>query len=72
MSNYYTDDPIADFARKDADDQEWLDSRPRCIYCDEPIQTDYCYEIEGELCCEGCLNEHHKKMTDDFVEGGVE
>lgn len=47
MSRYYSTDPIADFNRKDRDDQKWLDSRPRCYYCGEPIQEDVCYMVNG-------------------------
>lgn len=66
MPYYYTDDPLADFARKDADDARWLDSRPKCYECGEPIQDDFCYEINGEIICEQCLNEYHRKMVDDY------
>lgn len=64
---YYTDDPLADFARKDADDAAWLQSLPKCAECGEPIQQDFCYEMEGKVICEQCLNENHRKMVDDFI-----
>ena len=40
---------------------------PRCSECDEPIQDDFCYEINGELICEECLKEY-RRSTEDFVE----
>ena len=40
---------------------------PRCSECDEPIQDDYCYEINGELICEECL-QTFRKNTEDFME----
>ena len=64
---YYTDDPLADFARKDADDARWLCSRPKCYECGEPIQQDFCYEINDEVICEQCLNENHRKMVDGYI-----
>lgn len=54
MSRYYSDDPIADFERWDLDQQKLLDSRPRCYYCEEPIQTDACYEVNGHKYCLDC------------------
>lgn len=64
---YYTDDPLADFARKDADDAAWLHSLPKCAECGEPIQDDFCYEFNDEVICEQCLNDNHRKLVDDFI-----
>ena len=64
----YTDNPVADFERYDAQRQRELDKLPRCSYCDEPIQDDFCFEINDELICESCLNEHHRKLVDAYVE----
>lgn len=64
---YYTDNPLADFDRKDADDARWLASLPKCAECGEPIQTDFCYEINDEVICEQCLNDNHRKLVDDFI-----
>lgn len=38
-----TNDPIADFMRRDAAQQEWLDKRPVCECCGEPIQEERAY-----------------------------
>ena len=65
---YYTDNPLADFARKDADDQRWLDSLPKCCECGEPIQDDFCFVINDEAVCEDCLNRNYKKAVSDIVE----
>lgn len=64
----YSDDPVKDFERHDARQRRRLARLPRCSECREPIQDDECYEINGELICEGCLNENHRKRTDDYVE----
>ena len=45
-----------------------LESLPRCSECDEPIQTDYCYEINDELVCPDCMEQNYKKWTDDYCE----
>ena len=39
---------------------------PRCSECDNPIQDDFCYEINGELMCEECLKEY-RRSTEDFT-----
>jgi formylmethanofuran dehydrogenase subunit E len=63
-----TDDPVADFLRRDAKEQAWLDKLPRCGYCNEPIQDEHCYEINGEPVCEECLNYNHKKHVGLFMD----
>lgn len=37
---------------------------PRCSECDEPIQDDFCYEINGEIICEECLKEYRRRTED--------
>ena len=64
----YTDDPVADFRRHDAKQQAELDRLPLCSECDNPIQIETCYEINGELICEECLENNHKKWVEDFIE----
>ena len=63
-----TDDPIADFLAYDAEQQRKLDKLPKCCECDKPIQTDECYEFNGELVCPQCLVDNHRKFTDDYME----
>lgn len=66
---YYSDDPVSDFLRHDADKQKELEKLPVCCECDEPIQDEYCYEINDELICEKCLKAHYRKHTDDYIGG---
>lgn len=51
----------------EAEQERKLARLPVCSYCDEPIQDDFCYEIDGELICEDCLNDNHRRNTDDFI-----
>lgn len=55
---YYTDDPVADFNRWDADMERRREEhcRGRCTHCGEEVYDydDY-YDIEGELLHEDCL-----------------
>ena len=41
---------------------------PKCDYCGEPITDDYCYDIAGDIICENCLNEHHRKPIEEYME----
>lgn len=66
---YYTNDPLADFHRHEAELQAKLDKLPKCVECDEPIQDDYCYEINSEYICEDCLKEYYRKSVEDLMEG---
>lgn len=65
---YRTDDPLADFARHDAAQSRWLKKRPICSECNEPIQDEHCYEVNGELICEECMMQNHRKFVDDYIE----
>lgn len=64
----YTDDPIADFERHDAEQQAQLDKLPVCCECDEPIQTEEYYEINDECVCPECLESNHRKRVEDYVQ----
>jgi formylmethanofuran dehydrogenase subunit E len=63
-----TGDPHADFDAWEAEQQAELDKLPKCDYCGEPIVGFYLYDINDELLCEDCLNEHFRKRTDDYIE----
>ena len=65
---YYSDDPIKDFDFYDAVLTAELNKLPKCYECGEPIQDDNCYEINDELICPECLDNNHKKWTEDYTE----
>ena len=54
-----------------AAEEKALARLPRCSECDNPIQEEYCYEINGELICEECLKEYRVR-TEDFCIRGEE
>lgn len=58
---FYTDDPIADFERYDRERAKYEASLPKCEYCGLPVEDDYYYEINGDILCEKCLNDHFRK-----------
>lgn len=65
---FYTDDPLADFHRYDAEQQNKLNNLPRCSECNEPIQDEFCYEVNDELICDECMRKNHRKSVDNFIE----
>jgi formylmethanofuran dehydrogenase subunit E len=64
----WTDDPVADYDRHDAEQTRELEKRPRCSECKQHIQGEECWEFNGELICEECLEDNHRKWVDDFLE----
>ena len=65
---YYSDDPVRDFERYDAQRERELARRPKCCECDEPIQEDHCFEINDELVCIHCLKRYYLKGVEDYIE----
>lgn len=66
----YTDDPVADFNRWDAEQQKELERLPRCIDCGEPILDDHLFNINGDLFCEECMVENFRRPVADYVKEG--
>lgn len=64
----WTGDPLRDFDIHEARQEAALNKRPRCAYCDEPIQDEHCYVINDEPVCEECLNEHYRYLTEELVD----
>lgn len=55
------------WAMQDAELEAELEARPKCSECEEHIQDDYCYEINGEVICEHCLNAYYRKSVEDII-----
>lgn len=64
----WSNDPIADFNRYDKEQQRELEKRPKCVLCGEHIQDDDCFVICNDIICEDCLNDNHRRSTEDFIE----
>ena len=62
--SYRTDDPHKDFDRWDRQREEWLESRPVCDGCFNPIQDDHYYDINGEKMCEDCLIHYFRRVIE--------
>lgn len=49
-----TNDLYKDFCRHDAAHEKWLNSRPVCHSCGEPIRDALCYGFNGHKYCLEC------------------
>jgi formylmethanofuran dehydrogenase subunit E len=67
MSRYYSDNPLSDFHRYDADIEREREKLPKCSECDNPIQDEHCYLINDEPICEDCLKSHYRKRTESLT-----
>ena len=56
------------WAAHDADQEAELRKLPVCCECGERIQTDELYEINDELVCPQCMEDNHRKWTEDYCE----
>ena len=62
----WTDDPLADFFRCEAEQQKELNRLPKCDWCGEPIQDEHFYLIKGDKICLDCLCDC-KYYTDEYI-----
>lgn len=64
MSYFRKGDPLDDFDRLDRAQASSLAERPVCDICDQPIQDDHFYLINGDNVCPGCLEDQFRKEVD--------
>ena len=62
---FYSDDPLRDFDRWDAEQQERLKELPDCADCGEKIYDDHYYMINDEPICPDCLDSNYRREADD-------
>lgn len=65
---FYSDNPVLDFAKKDAEEEKWLRKRPICAYCNKPIQDERLWDFDGELYHDECAKNQFRKWTEDYME----
>lgn len=58
----YTDDPVADFNAWDAEQNMKLEMRPVCADCDQHIQEETAFYINGEWICEVCMDAYRQEV----------
>lgn len=59
---YWTDNPLADFDRYDAEQNRRLEQRPVCADCEEHIQDETAYYINGEWICVNCMSAYEREV----------
>lgn len=65
MSYFRTGDPLDDFNRHDRAQAKRLASRPKCDHCDQNIQDNHLYRINGEAICPDCLENYFREEIED-------
>ena len=68
MSIFYSDDPVRDFERRDAEQSEWLEKLPECAHCGHEIQDERLMNIDGELYHLDCVDEAFGEWTEEYME----
>ena len=63
----YIPDFLDHWSEHNRQQEEAVKNLPECCECGEPIQDDYCFEINDEIICEKCLMENFRKSTEDLV-----
>lgn len=54
----YTDDPVRDYERYDAEQAQRLAKLPKCSCCGEPIEQEMALELDGEFICDSCIEDN--------------
>ncbi len=67
MGIHRSDDPLADFMAREAEQESWLSERPECADCGEHIQDEQAYYINGEWMCQGCMSTYLVEVR-DYIE----
>ena len=63
----YVPDNYDQWKTHDAEQERKLEQLPRCSECGKPIQSEYCFEVNDEYICEHCMEENHRKRTEDVM-----
>lgn len=59
---FYTDDPVRDAERHDADQNKWLEKMPVCVDCLEHIQDELAFYYKGEWVCHNCMSSYEREV----------
>ncbi len=63
---FYSDDPVADYARYCEEQERQMAKLPVCDCCGNRITDETYYDIHGEILCEECLTDKYRKWVDDY------
>ena len=67
MRIHRSDNPLADFMAREAEQESWLAERPECADCGEHIQDENAYYINGEWICQSCMSTYLVEVR-DYIE----
>ena len=70
MSYFRTGDPLDDFHRQDMEQARREARLPVCENrrCGKRIHDEEYYEVYGEILCEKCMKERHRRFTEDYIQ----
>ena len=57
-------DNYSQWEAHEREEERWLARRPVCEYCEEHIQDDHYFDINGEVVCPDCLESYFRKDID--------
>lgn len=60
----WTDDPVRDFERYDAEQAEKMRSFPTCSICGEVVYDDYITDLYGDIICNSCLEDFREEILE--------
>lgn len=61
------DDNYSLWKHKEAEAERWLQKRPVCADCQEPIQDERAFFKDGEWLCESC-HDAYMVYVEDYIE----
>lgn len=66
----FTDDAERDFLMQDMEQARREERLPVCDNrkCRKKIYDDFCWEIDGEILCEKCMNARYRRFVEDYIE----
>lgn len=60
-------DAYSQWQELEREQEQWLEKRPVCAYCDQPIQEDRAWLIADEFYHEECAAHEFKVWTEDYT-----
>lgn len=64
----WTDDPLADYAEWETEQEAQYEKLPKCDECGEAIEDEYLFDFGGDILCEDCMCRLYRKSVDDYIE----
>lgn len=68
MSRFFRcGDPLDDFDRLDRLQSQRESMLPVCDKCNQPIDDDIYFDIDGEILCDKCMHDRYSRSTEDYL-----